>query len=134
MGCPHWDQDVHIVAESPITGVTNVMYTLHYYAATHKDYLRDRMREAAKRIPIFVSESGVCEASGDGEINEEETQKWIDLMEELKISWVFWSVSDKNESCSMLLPRATPGGPWPDDVIKRSGRIVKGLLTKYNKD
>ena len=134
MGCPHWDQDVHIVAESPITGVTNVMYTLHYYAATHKDYLRDRMREAAKRIPIFVSESGVCEASGDGEINEEETQKWIDLMEELKISWVFWSVSDKNESCSMLLPRATPGGPWSDDVIKRSGRIVKGLLTKYNKD
>jgi endoglucanase len=132
MGCPHWDQDVHLVAESPLTGVSNVMYTLHYYASTHKDYLRDRMREAAKKIPIFVSESGVTEASGDGEINEAETQKWVDLMEELKISWVFWSVSDKNESCSMLLPRATPGGPWPDDVIKRSGRIVKGLLTKYN--
>ena len=132
MGCPHWDQDVHLVAESPLTGVTNVMYTLHYYASTHKDYLRDRMREAAKKIPIFVSESGVTEASGDGEINEAETQKWVDLMEELKISWVFWSVSDKNESCSMLLPRATPGGPWADDVIKRSGRIVKGLLTKYN--
>ncbi|MBQ6768594.1 MAG: glycoside hydrolase family 5 protein [Prevotella sp.] len=132
MGCPHWDQDVHLVAESPLTGVTNVMYTLHYYASTHKDYLRDRMCEAAKKIPIFVSESGVTEASGDGEINEAETQKWVDLMEELKISWVFWSVSDKNESCSMLLPRATPGGPWADDVIKRSGRIVKGLLTKYN--
>lgn len=132
MGCPHWDQDVHLVAESPLTGVSNVMYTLHYYASTHKDYLRDRMREAAKKIPIFVSESGVTEASGDGEINEAETQKWVDLMEELKISWVFWSVSDKNESCSMLLPRATPSGPWADDVIKRSGRIVKGLLTKYN--
>ena len=132
MGCPHWDQDVHLVAESPLTGVTNVMYTLHYYASTHKDYLRDRMREAAKKIPIFVSESGVTEASGDGEINEVETQKWVDLMEELKISWVFWSVSDKNESCSMLLPRATATGPWADDVIKRSGKIVKGLLTKYN--
>ena len=133
MGCPHWDQDVHLVAESPLTGVSNVAYTLHFYASTHKDYLRDRMREAAKRIPIFVSECGVTEASGDGEINEEEAQKWVDLMEELHIGWVFWSVSDKNESCSMLLPRATPGGPWPDDVIKRGGHIVKNLLTKYNR-
>lgn len=133
MGCPHWDQDVHLVAESPLTGVSNVAYTLHFYASTHKDHLRDRMREAAKRIPIFVSECGVTEASGDGEINEEEAQKWVDLMEELHIGWVFWSVSDKNESCSMLLPRATPGGPWPDDVIKRGGHIVKNLLTKYNR-
>jgi endoglucanase len=91
------------------------------------------MEDAVKRgIPIFVSESGVTEASGDGEINEEETQKWIDLMEQERISWVFWSVSDKNESCSMLLPRATATGPWADDVIKRSGHIVKNLLTRYN--
>jgi len=38
MGCPHWDQDINIVAKSPIEGVENVMYTLHFYAATHKDY------------------------------------------------------------------------------------------------
>lgn len=38
MGCPHWDQDIDIVAKSPIEGVENVMYTLHFYAATHKDY------------------------------------------------------------------------------------------------
>ena len=54
-------------------------------------------------------------------------------MEQERISWVFWSVSDKNESCSMLLPRATATGPWADDVIKRSGHIVKNLLTRYNR-
>ena len=43
MGCPHWDQDIDIVAKSPIEGVENVMYTLHFYAATHKDYLRDKL-------------------------------------------------------------------------------------------
>lgn len=133
MGCPHWDQDINLVAASPLEDVTNVMYTVHFYASTHKDYLRQRVVEAHKVVPIFVSESGVTEASGDGEINEEETQKWVDMMERERISWVFWSVSDKNESCSMLIPRATAGGPWPDDVIKRSGKIVKGLLTKYNK-
>ena len=132
MGCPHWDQDIDLVAASPLTGVSNVMYTVHYYAATHKEELRRKMLEAARKVPVFVSESGVTEASGDGQIDEAETQRWIDAMEQARISWVFWSVSDKNESCSMLLPRATATGPWADDVIKRSGRIVKGLLTRYN--
>lgn len=134
MGCPHWDQDIHLVAESPLTGVSNVMYTLHFYASTHKEYLRDRMEDAAKRgLPIFVSESGVTEASGNGKIDPESQQLWIDRMEKLKISWVCWSISDKDESCSMLLPRATATGPWADDVIKRSGKLTRGYLQKYNK-
>lgn len=134
MGCPHWDQDIHLVAESPLTGVSNVMYTLHFYASTHKEYLRDRMEEAAKRgLPIFVSESGVTEASGNGKIDPESQQLWIDRMEKLKISWICWSISDKDESCSMLLPRATATGPWAEDVIKRSGKLTRGYLQKYNK-
>lgn len=134
MGCPHWDQDIHLVAESPLTGVSNVMYTLHFYASTHKEYLRNRMEEAAKRgLPIFVSESGGTEASGNGKIDPESQQLWIDRMEKLKISWICWSISDKDESCSMLLPRATATGPWADDVIKRSGKLTRGYLQKYNK-
>ena len=133
VGCPHWDQDIHLVAESPLEGLTNVMYTVHFYAATHGDDLRQRTEGAAKRgIPIFISESGATEASGDGKIDEESEEEWIKMCERLGISWVCWSISDKNESCSMLLPRATATGPWPDDVIKRYGKLVKGLLEKYN--
>ena len=107
VGCPHWDQDIHLVAESPLTGIKNIMYTVHFYAATHGDYLRDRMEAAVQKgIPVFISESGATEASGDG---------------------------NKNESCSMLLPRATATGPWADDVIKVYGKLVKNLLWKYNK-
>ena len=134
MGCPHWDQDVHVVAESPLRGFSNIMYPLHYYASTHKEYLRDRMEDAVKRgIPIFVSESGVTEASGNGVIDPESQQLWLDRMEKLKISWLCWSLSDKDESCSMLLPRATATGPWPEDVIKRSGKMVREYLKRYNK-
>ena len=134
MGCPHWNQDVHVVAESPLRGFSNIMYTLHYYASTHKEYLRDRMEDAVKRgIPIFVSESGVTEASGNGVIDPESQQLWLDRMEKLKISWLCWSLSDKDESCSMLLPRATATGPWPEDVIKRSGKMVREYLKRYNK-
>lgn len=134
MGCPHWDQDIDKVAASPIEGVSNVMYTVHFYAATHKQYLRDRMQKAVEGgLPVFVSECAGMEASGDGPLNEEEYDKWIDLMERLKISWVNWSLSDKNETCSMLLPRAKADGNWTDDVIKPWGKLVRKTLLKYNK-
>lgn len=134
MGCPHWDQDIDKVAASPIEGVKNVMYTLHFYAATHKQHLRDRMQKAVEGgLPVFVSECAGMEASGDGPLNVEEYNKWIDLMEQLKVSWVNWSLSDKNETCSMLLPRAKATGNWTDDVIKPWGKLVRTTLLKYNK-
>jgi len=133
MGCPHWDQDIHIVAESPIEGFTNIMYTVHFYAATHKQSLRDRMAAAVKKgVPVFVSECAGMEASGDGPLNTEEWQAWVDCMEQLKISYSCWSVSDKNESCSMLLPRAKATGQWTGDLIKPWGKIVRSTLLKYN--
>ena len=133
VGCPHWDQDIHLVAESPLEGFKNVMYTVHFYAATHGDDLRQRTEDAVKRgIPVFISESGATEASGDGRIDAESEEQWIAMCERLGISWICWSISDKNESCSMLLPRATATGPWADDVIKVYGKLVKGLLEKYN--
>ncbi len=57
MGCPHWDQDIDIVAQSPIEGVSNVMYTLHFYAATHKDYLRDKLEAAVRAVFPYLYRS-----------------------------------------------------------------------------
>ena len=134
VGCPHWDQDIHLVADSPLEGFSNIMYTVHFYAATHGDYLRERTEAAVKKgIPVFISESGVTEASGDGKVDAESAEKWVEMCERLGISWLCWSLSDKNESSSMLLPRATATGPWADDVIKVSGKLVKELIKKYNK-
>ena len=133
MGCPHWDQDIHLVADSPLQGFTNIMYTVHFYAATHHQYLRDRMVDAINRgVPVFVSESAGMEASGNGPLDPVEWQAWIDCMEQHKVSWVTWSLSDKDETCSMLLPRATATGPWKDDVIKKSGKMLRDYLRRYN--
>ena len=42
VGNPHWDQDLQLVADDPIQGFSNIMYTCHFYAATHGKSLRDR--------------------------------------------------------------------------------------------
>lgn len=133
VGCPHWDQDIHLVANSPLEGFQNIMYTVHFYAATHGEDLRKRTEDAIRSgIPVFISECGAMEASGDGPVDMDSEEQWIGMCERLGISWLCWSISDKDETCSMLLPSAKSNGPWPDNVIKPYGKIVKNLLTKYN--
>lgn len=129
MGCPHWDQDIHLPAEDPLTCYDNLMYTVHFYAATHKDYLRERSDAAiAVGIPVFLSECAACEASGDGPVDAESWQAWTDWAMERGISMLTWSISDKAETCSMFTPEASSEGPWPDEVVKPWGEIVKAWI------
>lgn len=133
VGSPHWDQDVHVVADDPLKNQSNIMYTLHFYAATHKEGLRERADYAlSKGIPLFISESAGMEATGDGALNEEEWQAWIDWAEKNKISWITWSVSDKDETCSVLQKSASSTGGWKEEDLKESGRKARSLLRKYN--
>ncbi len=133
VGNPHWDQDINLVGANPLKGYTNIMYTVHFYAATHKQWLRDRCDSAlAKGIPIFISESAGMEASGDGPLNDEEWNKWIQWAENRKISWVTWSVSDKDETCSVLKKIAASEGNWKESDLKESGIKARALLRKYN--
>lgn len=131
VGSPHWDQDVHIAADNPITGCKNIMYTLHFYANTHRQELRNRGDYALQKgLPLFVSECAAMEASGDGPIDREEWNKWLDWMQQHSLSWVVWSVSDKDETCSMLLPSASSEGNWKDEDMKEWGHMVRKELQK----
>jgi len=131
VGNPHWDQDLHLVADDPIQGELsrNIMYTLHYYAATHGEYLRERGDYAlSKGIPIFISESAGMAANGDGPLDYEAWQVWRDWAEARKISWITWSVADKNESCSFLYPKASSKGGWKTKDLRESGQVTRRLL------
>ena len=132
VGSPRWDQDVHLPAADPIKGYVNLMYTMHFYAGTHKQWLRDRTDEAiAKGLPIFVSECAGMEATGDGPIDKVEWEKFKTWMDARKISWVAWSVSDKKETCSVLNPSAASDGNWTENDIKEWGQITRDALKQY---
>jgi endoglucanase len=132
VGSPHWDQDIHIAADDPITGYDNLMYALHFYAATHKQFLRDRSDYAlSKGLPLFVSECAGMEASGNGPIDKESWQEWLQWMNKNKISWVTWSLADKDETCSMVKDTSSPAYNWKEDDLKEWGKIVREELRKH---
>lgn len=126
VGTGTWSQDVDKAAENPIDD-KGVMYAFHFYAGTHKEDLRQRVKEALNKIPIFVSEWGVSDASGTGGVYLEEAQRWIDFMNENNLSWANWSLSDKDESSALLLPNA-PSTKIIDSYLSESGKYVKRII------
>jgi endoglucanase len=129
VGSPHWCQDVHLVADDPIEGFDNLMYTIHFYAATHGQLLRDRGDYALnKGIPLYVSECAGMSANGDGPIDYEAWNTWIEWMNRNEIGWICWSIADKNETCSMLKETADSKGGWEETDLKESGIKTRELL------
>ncbi|MNR69190.1 Endoglucanase precursor [compost metagenome] len=53
-------------------------------------------------------------------------------MEANKLSWITWSVSDKDETCSILKKTAKSEGKWKDEDLKESGLKVREFLKRYN--
>ena len=99
VGTPTWSQEIDKAAASPLT-FDNVMYTLHFYAGTHKDDLRNRLETCAQNnLPVFVSEFGMCDASGNGANDFDSTTKWLDLLNKYQISFCCWNLANKDESC-----------------------------------
>jgi len=67
VGTPEWDQRIDLAVADPITTDPNVIYAVHFYAATHGASLRNRVQAAITAgVPVFVSQSGVREADGMG--------------------------------------------------------------------
>lgn len=129
VGTPIWCQSVLSVSQNRLDD-TNVMYALHFYAASHTVLLRDTLKTAYedKNIPIFVSEFGTCDASGSGEISTLESDAWLTLLNTYNISWVNWSLCDKEESSALLYPGASTEGAWTDDMLTPSGQYIKARL------
>jgi len=129
MGAPSWDQRMDIPAADPIESYDNLMYTMHFYAATHGPWLRETTDAAIEAgIPVFISECAAVEASGDGFLDKEAWEAYDSWAASRNISRVVWSVSDKDESCSMLTKQATSEGPWDESVLKEWGKIVKDWI------
>ena len=129
VGTPTWSQDVDQAAANPITGYENIMYTLHFYADTHRDSLRQKMVNAiGAGLPVFVSEFGICDASGNGAINAAEADKWVSTMDENGVSYCVWNLSNKSETSALLRSSTTATSGWTYDELSESGKWFVDMM------
>lgn len=130
VGTPTWSQEIDKAAASPLT-FDNVMYTLHFYAGTHKDDLRNRLETCAQsNLPVFVSEFGMCDASGNGANDFDSTTKWLDLLNKYQISFCCWNLANKDESSSVFKAASTALSDWTDEDFNESGRWIRDYFRK----
>ncbi len=132
IGTPTWSQDVDTAAKNPIKGYRNLMYTFHFYAATHRDAYRKKLESAVKAgLPVLVSEYGICDASGSGSINQSEADKWFALLNRYKISYMAWNLSNKNETSALIKSSCKKTCGWTASDLSKSGiYVVKQMKGK----
>ncbi len=134
VGTPTWCQDVDEVAKSPLSG-SNLVYSLHFYAGTHKESYRQKAQTAIKAgLPLLVSEFGISDASGNGSLNTSEGNKWISFLNKNGIGYVAWNLSNKAESSALLKSSTSKKSGWTWSNLSKSGQwLVKtygGKLAK----
>lgn len=131
VGTPNWSQYVDQAAAEPIEGYANLMYTLHFYAATHKEELRNTMVSAVEAgLPVFVTEYGICDASGNGVLDIGQAELWVSTMNEYGISYAAWNLSNKNESSAILLPDCQKTSGFTEADLTESGKWLYRMLTQ----
>lgn len=130
VGTPTWSQDVDQAAADPIKG-DNIMYALHFYAATHKADLRNKMTAAInKGLPVFVTEYGICDASGNGAIDKKEADRWVQTMDEYGVSYIAWNLSNKQESSSIIKSSCSKVSGFKKSELSDEGKWLYHLLRK----
>lgn len=131
VGTPQWSQLIGDAADDPIEGYDNIMYTLHFYAATHGENLRGDLEKALKDgLPVFVSECSICDASGNGNIDEKSARAWVDLLDQYDVSYVAWAASNKNETAALISSGCGKLSDWSDRELSDTGRWFKAQFTK----
>ncbi|WP_307804340.1 cellulase family glycosylhydrolase [Micromonospora echinofusca] len=137
VGTPDWSSlgvsgsggGVDTIVANPVAG-GNLLYVFHFYAASHGDAYYDTFARAADLLPLFVTEFGTQDYSGDGANDFTMAQRYLDLMAARKISWVNWNFSDDFRSGAVFTTgtcgsgqfsgtgRLKPAGSWVRDRIR----------------
>lgn len=115
------------ILNNPLT-YPNVMYSFHYYAKSHQDYYINHLDWAADRLPIFVTEFGTQEASGDGANDLAMSQRYMDLCRNKKISWTNWNFSDNPLSGAVWNSGTCAGNTWTPGQLKEAGVFIRNNM------
>lgn len=124
VGNPRWTADLNSVMRSPLKGFDNIMYTYHFYANGHRDF-GQVVTAYDNGFPVFISEYGMMESSGDGPLDTQSGEWWLSILDERNISYVAWNISNSKGSASIF-----KNGTWEYDNVKDSNLKEWGVYLK----
>ena len=76
----------------------------------------------------MVTEFGMSDASGNGQISTINTGKWLKRLDQINVSYFCWSLTNKNESSALLAPGSSKTGNWKKKTCQRQVDIsVKNI-------
>lgn len=153
IGSGSWSQDVDLASMDPVAG-TNLIYTFHFYSGTHGNSLRNKVKFALdKGVAVFCTEWGTSASNGTGGPFLDRADEWLQFLNENKISWVNWSLCNKNETSAafntllqefttdkgtITIQKETPLEPeimgaagypiWPVSQLSTSGNYVRAKM------
>jgi endoglucanase len=162
-GTPHWDQRPQdVVGNEPVDAngkkYENLMYTFHFYAASHNDGRHDETAVKfwdvnfmkafktgdgktpciLKELPIFVTEWGTTDASGWSNFRPDLADMWLDIFNgnndgKQVVSWCNWNFSAEGGACAALNWNTGYMQPFDEKILTESGRyIYKKLHEKFH--
>jgi len=128
IGTPEYDRNLASAVIRPLE-FDNVLYVLHFYCATHNEGLRGELEAAVEAgLPVFISECGISEASGDGDIDFPQAVEWFTYLKEHNISYAVWSLSDKDETSAFFNPGFVPNHVPLDSELTLCGKWIRELI------
>jgi aryl-phospho-beta-D-glucosidase BglC (GH1 family) len=118
VGSTGWASEIEKVDPTKLVDTKNVLYAFHFYAASH-GHKYDILMECLHKIPVFVSEWGVGDYTGDGFFDKTTSDKFLKAFEKhisnndtVTISWCNFSYADKDETASALKPGSCSSELW----------------------
>ncbi|OLZ47101.1 cellulase family glycosylhydrolase [Amycolatopsis keratiniphila] len=116
------------ILNNPVNA-TNIMYTFHFYAASHQDEHYDALARTADKLPVFVTEFGTQTYTGDGGNDFTYSQKYLDLLAAKKIGWTNWNFSDDFRSGAVFKTGTCAGNSFTGtSMLKPAGVWVRDRI------
>jgi len=122
VGTPDYSYSVEKVIGKPLP-FDNVLYSFHFYAGQFDDSYNEIFNRCEKNnIPVFVSEWGVnYGANGKPELSQAKT--FVTVLNRRKISWIGWSLCNKEEVFSAIKPDCSKLSGWTADDLTDVGKL-----------
>jgi uncharacterized protein YjdB len=104
------------------------MYAFHFYASdsSHNQWLTNKISTAISRgLPVFVTEFGLSEASGDGTVDTSKATEWLNRCDKYNVSYCVWSLSNDYRSSSLIKSSCSKTSGWSTSDLTTAGNFIR---------